>query len=696
MKPSAKFIVFMATIAMLAIFPVGNLPAEENEPVYQVKMHNGAPTLFIDEKPCFLMAYVSYNPKVKTFRKEFADAGIHFHSLSTTASEHLYKLSRPVWTAPGTYDYTALDKAINDVFEADPDARLLLRLAIDTPAWWDKLHPEELVKSHDGGNQFSDNPTETKTTRQSFASELWKNDLRTALSKYIEHLKKSPHYPRIVGFQINSGMTEEWQFWGGQQKIFADYSQPALIAFRSWLKNKYQTDSALQVSWKNTAATLNNAGIPSKDERTSAGQMGFHDPAKSQSTIDYNQFHSELVADAIIYFSKIIKEATGGKKLAGAFYGYLLEHSGMGYSLQNCGHLALEKTLGSPDVDFLAGPASYAIRNAGDTGGFMTPVDSIKWRGKLWLQEADIRTHLLPPNCGFGRTNDLPDTLSVLAREFGMALAKGTAIWWFDMGGKWFSDPQIMKAIARFQKIAAQSLALDRSSVAQVAVIYDEKSVYRQDLRKSIGLNANLISLQRREFARMGAPCDTLMVNDLANPNLPDYKCYIFVNTFYLTSRQRAMIGAKCKKNGNTLVWLHAAGLIDENGPDTKNTETLTGIEKINLNLVSPDKLTEENLVSRDMGAWKSVHIPSSLLKAKMWRELCRSAGAHIYNETDDALYMNKHFMVIHSAAAGKRVIRFPSKTNIHDLLDDAPAGKAADTLAIDLPCKTTKIYLLN
>lgn len=41
--------------------------------------------------------------------------------------------------------------------------------------------------------------------------------------------------------------------------------------------------------------------------------------------IDFYACYAEVTADALIGFCQVVKEETGGEKLAGAFFGYFME-----------------------------------------------------------------------------------------------------------------------------------------------------------------------------------------------------------------------------------------------------------------------------------------------------------------------------------------------------------------------------------
>lgn len=83
------------------------------------------------------------------------------------------------------------------------------------------------------------------------------------------------------------------------------------------------------------------------------------EPAQ-QNIADYQLFYSELMASRIAELCRVVKEKTGGRSLAGAYYGYQYE-----ISIAVSGCLDLSTLLQNPDVDFLAAPNSYADRNRG-------------------------------------------------------------------------------------------------------------------------------------------------------------------------------------------------------------------------------------------------------------------------------------------------------------------------------------------
>ena len=108
----------------------------------------------------------------------------------------------------------------------------------------------------------------------------------------------------------------------------------------------------------------------------------------------YRKFHAETIADTILYFAKIAKEATGRKKLVGVYFGYLFEL--MSERLWNAGHLAYEKIYTSPDIDMISSPSSYYFITFDGASQFMVTYDTLNKHNKLYYLEFDHITHVAP------------------------------------------------------------------------------------------------------------------------------------------------------------------------------------------------------------------------------------------------------------------------------------------------------------
>ncbi len=703
--------------------------------VAEVKPYRGVPTLFLNGRPNAAMSYMTYNPQAKHFR-QFGEAGVHLYSFSATPSEAGYGLARETWVAPDQWDYSQTDERTLLVLENDPEGYFFPRLYLRAPKWWTDAHPEECVTYDPGDGQPI--PFLHSEGRQvpSWASEVWRRDTAEALRRYIRHMEQSPWANRVVGYHLASGTTEEWMQWGGNEDQWVDYSRPNLLKFRAWLKEKYGTEAALRQAWGDAAVTFETAAIPTRREREAAALFSLHDPATHQAVIDYTLYTSDLVAETIAYFARVVKEATRREKLVGVFYGYVLQLCAE-QRQQNAGHLAMDRVLGCPDVDFITSPTSYAFRAPGSGySHFMSLTDSVKAHGKLWMDENDIRTWLTPGAVGdWGKTATYEESLGQQRREFANVLANGCGKWWFDMGGGWYDDPRMMAEIGKMRAIADASVAWDRSPVHEVALVVDPRSLAW--MRTGNALSGPLLMEQLPQLGRIGAPFGSYLLDDLER--IPPHRMYVFASCFAPTAEQRAMIDRVVKCDGRLAVWIHAPGIYRDGRLAPEGMQALTGIrlrldrEEAPLRVAVsgadpllaglPAGLTygperpfgpvisaddpeatvlgtltngRPGLVVRRFEGWTSAYSSAPALPTALLRSLARAAGVHLYTEDDVVVYANRSLLAVNVNEGGPRTIRLPRPARVTELFSGKVLGEGLREFTTEIPATGTLLFHLE
>src|SRR5262249_19626623 len=148
--------------------------------------------------------------------------------------------------------------------------------------------------------------------------------------------------------------------------------------------------------------------LPSAGQRREGKDGAFRDPKAQRFLIDFFEYSQLAIVEPLERFARALKEEVRGEKLVFAFYGYLFDVAGFPNGAQVSGHLLTERVLRCPDIDVLCAPVSYLDREAGGSGPFMGPVDSVQLHGKLWITEDDTRTYLSAENAGNGRVGTLP------------------------------------------------------------------------------------------------------------------------------------------------------------------------------------------------------------------------------------------------------------------------------------------------
>jgi hypothetical protein len=220
---------------------------------------------------------------------------------------------------------------------------------------------------------------------------------------------------------------------------------------------------------------------------------------------------------------------------------------------------------------------------------------------------------------------------------------------------------------------------------------------------------------------------------------VPDYKLYVFLNAFYVDPARRAAIQAKLARNGATALFLYAPGYLGPEGESLEGIERLTGIRvardsregRPQILLVPGDPLAQglaaqpplgdkrltvspifyaddpgarivgrliesrrPGLVVKRAAGWTSIYSSAMPLAPGLMRNIARSAGVHVWMETDDALYTDGQYAGIHAATDGQKTLHLPAAFTVTDALSNKRLATAARTASI--PMKRTETVLLR
>lgn len=688
-------------------------------PRCELRPLGGDPAIFVNGQPRAGFMYLAAGGLHPDYHREAAQAGIHVYSDwfgQSTVSDlgHI---------EPDRYDYGEFDRYFAAILDIDPQAWFLPHVGLTGPQWWQAAHRDEMCQFADGTR----GPT-------SFASEIWRRDIGEDLRRLIAYLRQAPYADRILGYIFFNGYTAEWQMWGTWQESRDDYSPPALRAFRTFLARRYGEDAALQAAWGDPGTALATAAMPDWGKRRPPGSRVLRDPHTERPAMDFYEFISEMDAEAILHMARVTREATQGQSLVGTYYAYLTAH---GINQQDSGHLAARRVFDSPDIDFLMSPPNYWYRKPGEACTFMSATDSLRQRGKLWLDESDHRTHLTEPGAGYGRADTLAESRGVFWREFAEVLTKRAAVSWFDMSGGWFSDPQLLADMGQAAAIMQDSLARLQPFVPEIAVLVDPDSFYW--MRPTMA-NAALDLNQVVVMPQAGAPWDFLLLSDLEERPLPDYKLYVFLNAFRVQPALRDAIHAKLKKAGATALFVYAPGYFGRDGQSLEGIRALTGIRVANDDAefkpqvlltagdplaqgldvnqplgaplaVSPTFYAEDpearvvgrlvdsrrpGLVVKSVDGWTSIYSAAMQFPPALLRNMARSAGVHIWLDSDDALYTDGQYVGVHAADEGVKRLTLPGPHRVFDARTGQSVPTDGGTVSIPLQRAETTLLRLE
>ncbi|MEI7835093.1 MAG: hypothetical protein WCK05_01625, partial [Planctomycetota bacterium] len=632
------------------------------------------------------------------------------------------------------YDFHAFDEQMRVILGINPAALVMPRVGlIPSQAWLDANPDERMVHLNLQTNQF----VARGGAHVSFNSLTWHAQMQPALRAFVLHAEER-FGENIAGYHVAGGDCGEWSYiWA---EMLSDFSKPQQEAYRRWLTGRYGIDAAVQAAWGDPQATLVGAEVP-RDRVRPAGAGSILDPVKERRISDYLEFHSDTVAERIERFAGVAKDAlreAGRTKIVAAFYGYHFWFSRFTTGYHDSGHHALARVLACPHVDAICAPGNYQDRHPGAMFSSQLIAGSVRLHGKLFYNEDDTRTFLTEPKAAWGRCPDLAGTVGVLERNVCGALTGGGTNWWMDQGGGWYHDAELMAAIGRMQRLAEGLLEGDRSSRAQVAVIVSQET--SRYMWYDAALTESALIMQLAELGAMGAPFEVYDASDLerlfTGPDAAHVKLVIFLNCLYLSPGQRQAIHSHVARDGRTLLWVHAAGLVTEQGVSTDAMAELTGIrtgvyympwQAEVVTYLTGDRVTYgtheivgpvlygddpdarvhgwarlhvrrdpdmPGLLEKPMPGWWSFWSAAPNMPATLLRAIAQSAGVHVYSDAGDQVFAGPGLLAVHAAFDGQRTIRLPSRRPIRDAFT-GEVFPPADEVALTMRRGETRVWRL-
>lgn len=673
----------------------------------QLRLHNGAMTLFIHAKP---YPFVAYKPTELDDDVLFAET-VH-KTVPDMARRGVHLQFVPIyfdWTAPHTYDFQRVDFRVRQILQADPQAYIFLRVQAKAlcPDWWIDANPTQIVRFA-GRRQDNGLPRIPHQTGAfpSLASDFWDQAGIPALQALAAHVKQQDYVSRVVGYVPTSYNSNEWFLRSYDVRQVSDLCPAMRQAFRAHLQR--------------LAGRALDKEVPDRYERGEADHGYLLDPDPQRAkfpTVEYYRFVNTLCAQTILKVTRALREAHAPQRIViGTFYGY--SHGLANFCwLPDSGHLALERLLQDDGPDFICSPLDYFTRNSREepAGAFRwaqgTAPDSTRLAGKAYFGEDDIVPidYGEPRGC-WSSAGDWEEDAALIRNNFNFTLCKGQLQWWYDLHGHWWEAPSRLDTVEQCAAIAKDALKRNRAPVAEVAVVVDEQASWYMTLDPVLQ-RAMFWESFFHSFGQIGAPVDLVMLSDLPRADLSRYKTVFFPSLTAVDTQQRQWIDAlKC--DGRTLVFYQVGGMIDPDAGkaiDIDHVCRLTGMQIGQSRTMFQMRLTTgadhpllhgcenvsfglhiEKLVNpyvRDLDAvplgyfngrgpvgmavksfaqWRSIYCAVPGMPYGIVRNIIRHAGVHLYNDAPDILYANQSYIGIFAKQRdGERTIRLPAPRRV-------------------------------
>lgn len=663
---------------------------------------NGQLNININGKSFVPLSFKSFRPNPKNV-SEFYNAGVRLFSvLSSGVNCALgvpYSLFGESFIGEHKYDFSVIDRQMDMFIQNAPEGYFAVMLQLDTRQWYLKQNPET--------------PNSFTHLSQVACDDKWKSITAEYLKKAIEHIE-CKYGDRVYAYFLLCGTTTEWM-------SDLDFEAPHPIkneGFKRWLNS-------------------DSASLPSKERMSESGNVFL---SESENDVYLaRKFHNELIADLILYFSKEAQSVINHQKLLGVYYGYLFELGAP--RLFNAGSLLYEKVFLSPDIDIISSPSSYAYRGLFDPSAFMVTQRTLNAHNKIYFLEFDHITHVAPSTIrdsetvtdannrivyipgADSRCKNLTETLNLMYRDFLLCTANGAALWWFDMFDGWFRSDEMMAAIERVINIADELSRYPQESRAEIAVFAEGEAMLRT--RKNENLASICLGDIRRSLAECGAPYDLYSISDISLDFMDKYKAFIFINQYDISKEIKEQINQKCKKNGNTVLWLYAPDYANGGKCGVDNIYSITDL-KVGESATSHGELIYNNkaynyplsapyfevtdadsiplahfkdgsvaAAKKVMPNYFSIYLATANLPSLLLRDILKGCGVHLYSDNPKVYtYVNSLITGVYNATDNDAIINLKSDGIYKDYISGE--SFVCKNGRLTLPKKDINAYLLR
>lgn len=551
--------------AIEAIVPDGHLPCAlrpaKDFPDAAVDTSSGGGGITIQgQRHAGAFAYVGWNwGAAHESIRDFSKSGIH-----------AYRVVFQPWSLwrDGRLDAEAFERKTNEIIASivgrDPQAVIYFFWWLHVPKNWGDRNPDDVIL-YDDGTPATPHPSADQRgwRHASLSSARWRSQQSELLTTAIQKLRRSPYADRIFSISVGYGNGGEWNGFGYHGGKFSDYSPVARQAFQDWCRKTYRTLPRLNRAWGTTLGSWSEIAAPTRARRLLPGWGSFAGPGM-EDVADYHRFQSQQTADQINHFARVIKEASDGRLLTGAFYGYFASHlTAAPYHSLDSGHYDLERVLKSPDIDFIMSPYAYGDRQRNI--GLGMPVASVLAAEKAFIVEADLATHLDGVNAAAAMSHhggicDSPErSLLFYWRDVARINTWGVNAHWYDFNKGWFRFPEFQTFLQEVGEVQRQTAKRNARGIAKVAVILDEKSAFHSG-SQSGPYGDCLYDTLAYELDGAGAPWDAWLASDLEKVLSSGYEMIIFLNQL----QGSEAIASRLAKHPANVLWVYGAGLIQD------------------------------------------------------------------------------------------------------------------------------------
>jgi len=226
----------------------------------------------------------------------------------------------------------------------------------------------------------------------------------------------------------------------------------------------------------------------------------------------------------------------------------------------------------SDAIDICVPQPTYETRRPGMVMEPKLPFSSFDLHCKMYWNELDFRTYGaletwarpgVVATKGLGQSDDFAMWRTVYRKAAGMTATRRSGYWFYDMGGGWFSPPEIAHDIGEVVKVQADLLAGKPSPWRpSVAVVADEAGLGSCAGGRRHPFVTHLFRRQLSLFAASGVPYEFFLAEDvMRDPSLLKGCRTVVFGLFRSIDERRSKFVECLARDGRTLVFLAESGV---------------------------------------------------------------------------------------------------------------------------------------
>lgn len=725
----------------------------------EIRMYRGKPTVFIDGTPTALPTYspVSWRgPILQQAVPWFFPHQMGAYMLGIPQAKDREDWGDSPFfdgdqvTATPTREFSIdMDAQARFILDGDPGAYLFMRNGPTVTPSWMKLHPDHLFVSEDG----------ERHNVASYASDLYWQSFAAAIKAVVTYCEGRDWGHRIIGYWFGMDgegtnpplfggtlydhspvMQARWRAW-----LRARYGNDAALR-AAWGDETVSLDTV-------TVPTDPLRGTIAEVSASLFWQTG----ADNARLRDYLLLQRDLVHAGSRLVFQAQAEATERKRiyLTDAFKQPMLGWSNFGFFdpkfpwqlaypevMAGSGSINVAELFTAPGTDGVVTPIDYQVRGVGGITEPEGAADSVVLRGKYFMAELDLRTYNDDrEGTAYGTARDAKEFAAISWRSTATALTRGFNGYWMDIaGGNFFSNADIQTTIGRSVAVLKESVEWEHADVPGIAMVLDDAGALDTNGAGNY-FNEAVMWEQKLGITRCGVPYRIYLWEDLALDNFPDHRVIYFPTLFRITDERLALLKEKVFRDNRVVLWGPGSGISDGATISAEHAEKLTGFtfEMLPVNhsrrvhvqrfdhpitaglpadfiygsplpygpLLYPldgialglhwTKMGKNysGLSVKAMDGWTSVYTAAVPVPADLWRNLARTAGAHIYCDTNDILLADRAIVALHSTQSGEKVLHLPGSYAVEDLISGQRIAESTRAIRFTLDAPETRVFRL-